>query len=775
MAARDLSKTFDEMESDEMSLETSVPTDLTLSPERETEIREERNTRKTKITKQLIERKQLLHDLQLLKIELSQKNLTIENMKAEALNKVEELEEQLTDALHQKQILTARLESQLSLQEHDAKRRQELIRTELEELQQRQKQLESTNERLQEKAGNVRRSLKDLELTEDRYYELRAQNEDDISLRDFVAMRLFEAARPLQTEIDQLRIRVKTVEEENKANSKEVLELQEKLTEEREAHGEVRVKYQKMTVNYAETKAQLKSDDYKVQNFDRVKTDRDNFEHDRLDVQRQLSVLEGTHQTLQKERDELHQDLTAAKQSLSLLKQDKDYLSKQVSDLNNRCTYAEEKVMSVNIEIEDAKRAREEMYEKYVSSRDQYKTEYENKLREELEGIRTKTNSEIDRLRTSTKEMYERENRNLREARDIAVSERERAVATERETTTKYESLLNEFRQMQMNGDNRATEIQNEFKLKSFELERSQMVLDETNRNLREAKLEIDKLQKKVEVLTKEYYSYQASMDKRKGELEGQIAEKNTQLQAYEKVEKELDEVVMQAAEVEDDQEAEKVLFSYGYGANVPTTSKRRLQQSVHLARRVLALEKINSQHRQDLEREKMKIKQLAEELKNSNSLLDQAQQPYNYLIESIRQRDSQIQKQREYIASLENDAQELEKEKADLARTKNQMSLDLERLLNQKEEMSIMKQVVMNLSTRQHGDKKSKHIDTAKPKHAPIHIPFAGMDLHDEPNVLKPGMISVTNEKAHWSNKLKQKNTETNTKFSKVYATATS
>lgn len=43
--------------------------------------------------------------------------------------------------------------------------------------------------------------------------------------------------------------------------------------------------------------------------------------------------------------------------------------------------------------------------------RDQYKTEYENKLREELEQIRLKTNGEIDRLRTSTKEMYERENR----------------------------------------------------------------------------------------------------------------------------------------------------------------------------------------------------------------------------------------------------------------------------------------------------------------------------------------------------------------------------
>ncbi|OXB66937.1 hypothetical protein ASZ78_014098, partial [Callipepla squamata] len=31
---------------------------------------------------------------------------------------------------------------------------------------------------------------------------------------------------------------------------------------------------------------------------------------------------------------------------------------------------------------------------------------------------------------------------------------------------------------------------------------------------------------------------------------------------------------------VENEVEAERVLFSYGYGANVPTTAKRRLKQS---------------------------------------------------------------------------------------------------------------------------------------------------------------------------------------------------
>lgn len=43
--------------------------------------------------------------------------------------------------------------------------------------------------------------------------------------------------------------------------------------------------------------------------------------------------------------------------------------------------------------------------------RDQYKTEYEAKLRDELEQIRVRTNAEIDRLKTSTRELFERENR----------------------------------------------------------------------------------------------------------------------------------------------------------------------------------------------------------------------------------------------------------------------------------------------------------------------------------------------------------------------------
>jgi len=67
--------------------------------------------------------------------------------------------------------------------------RQEAIAQELENIRKRQQQLEATNERLQEKAIDIRRSLVDLDLTDVQYQRLKQITEDDIALKDFVAVR----------------------------------------------------------------------------------------------------------------------------------------------------------------------------------------------------------------------------------------------------------------------------------------------------------------------------------------------------------------------------------------------------------------------------------------------------------------------------------------------------------------------------------------------------------------------------------------------------------
>ncbi|XP_071187077.1 progesterone-induced-blocking factor 1 isoform X2 [Salvelinus alpinus] len=647
-------------ESEEFSLETTVPTeDISSSDERD-------RTGTQKVTRQLIERKELLHNLQLLKIEMSQKNLIIDNMKVDHLTKTDELEERLNVALYQKQVLALRLDSQLQLTQDESRKQQALRKQEMDVILLRQKQLEETNRQLCDKAGDLRRSLRDLELTEDKYKELRDVPEERLSITEYVAVCFYEAVSPLQAQLSELHVKRNSLTDDLDTHRTEIKALMKSYEEERRVRSELEIRNQRLTLELADTKGLIQEGDFKRDNYSNTKRERDAFECEVRESRKRLELLEMTHEVQTRERNELSRE--------------------------------EDRLERLHTQLDDAQRAREEVYHKYIDSRDHYKTEYENKLAEELENIRLKTSQEIDSLQKTSKEMYERENRNLRETRDNAVLEKDRATTAERETQARYDQLLEQFRGVQVGTDSRVAELLNQVKLKSFETERCQMVQEETARNLGRCQMETEKHQKKLEVMTKELYRLQTSSEKQITELQAQNAEHQARLQTYEKLEQELDDVTMQAAEIDNEEEAERVLFSYGYGANVPTTAKRRLRQSVHLARRLLQLEKQNTLLRRDLERRNSHTGQISEELETANHLLQQAQQPYSYLIDTVRQRDTQILSLRERITQLEEDTRSLRKEKTSLQQVKNNMASDLERLLNHREELSVMKQVLLSM-----------------------------------------------------------------------------
>ncbi|KAM6956355.1 progesterone-induced-blocking factor 1 [Aplochiton taeniatus] len=684
-----------DMESEDISLETTVPTeDISSSDEQR-----ERNGSQ-KVTRQLIERKELIHNLQLAKIELSQKTLVIDNMKVDHLTKVEELEERLNDALHQKQLLALRLDNQLKLAQDESRKQQALRKQEMEAILQRQQQLEETNRQLCDKAGELRRSLRDLEVSHDRYLELQDLPEDKLTIQEYVAMRFYEVVTPLRSQLAELHVKRGSLTEDLDTHRSQLKALMESYEEERRLRSELELRCQRLTLDLADTKQMIQEGDYRRDNYPNLKRERDGFETEVKELRRRLETLDLTHTAQSRDRDSLSKEVAVLQQSVTLLQKDKDYLNRQNMELSVRCAHEEDRLERLQVQLEDTKKAREEVYEKYVTSRDHYKTEYENRLREELENIGVKTGQEMENLQRTSREMYERENRNLRETRDNAILEKERAVAAERDAQSRYDQLLEQFRQLQLGTDGRVSELANQVKLRSFEAERTQMIQEETAKSLALCQVECEKHQKKLEVLTREFYALQTSSEKRVTELHSQNAEQGARLETYEKLEEELDQVTMQAAEIDNEEEAERVLFSYGYGANVPTTAKRRLKQSVHLARRVLQLEKQNTLLRRDLERHNTHSGHIAEELEAANQLLQQTQQPYSYLIETVKQRDTQISSLKERMGQLEEDVRCLKKERNSLQQVKNNMAADLERLLNHREELSVMKQVLINMQS---------------------------------------------------------------------------
>ena len=68
------------------------------------------------------------------------------------------------------------------------------------------------------------------------------------------------------------------------------------------------------------------------------------------------------------------------------------------------------------------------------------------------------------------------------------------------------------FRQLQLSADSRQSDLQKEINVKQFELEKMQMILDETTSNLRQAKLEAEKYQSKSEVWLSSQYDCQLEL-----------------------------------------------------------------------------------------------------------------------------------------------------------------------------------------------------------------------------------------------------------------------
>ena len=67
------------------------------------------------------------------------------------------------------------------------------------------------------------------------------------------------------------------------------------------------------------------------------------------------------------------------------------------------------------------------------------------------------------------------------------------------------------------------------------------------------------------------------------------------------------------------------------------------MMQSVHLARRVLALERANVSQRRQMEALESRSTTLAEELADANKLLEDSQQPYGYILQTVKIKDEEV------------------------------------------------------------------------------------------------------------------------------------
>ncbi|KAG1693189.1 Progesterone-induced-blocking factor 1 [Nymphon striatum] len=709
-----------EFASGELSLETTIPTDLTISP-LESDDAESIKNHQYKVKTGILEKKQLAHDLQCLKIELSQKNIIIDNLKLQSITKVEELEEQLNDVKHQKQIVKKTFANQLKMLTEEMRLQQEKYNKEKLNLSAKLESLHNENSTLCNFVDEIKDTLTNLHLTEVEYQKLKSKQENSLSIRECASIKVYESLEQLnkekihlmshiqasenklvETEMANHQLKLIKILNTNFYNEQSILtsfsyamlfiiceeDFNTALREKKEAS----IKHSQVTAELKKILENIDCGNYKIDNFDKIKRERDSLKAINFEVSNQLENLQGSYKVLIQGHDEYKSLVSTCQQKLDLCKNINKSLSKDLTEQKSRCDILEDRCSHLSLELDKMKQAREILYEKYIGNREQCKAEYQSKVEQEIGDLHMKTTQEIDRIQRSVRDMYERESRTLKDNLISAERAREYAVATEKESLSKYEQLLLEMKNLQSQDIGQISDLRSELKVKLFQLEQINKSQVECDRNLNDCKQENEKIKTKLDIMTQEVQRLQMTSSQRILLLESELSQKTRQLEIYEKLEDELDNLIVHAGQVASDGlQAERILASYGMTGVVSTTAKRRLEQSMQLAKKLLDAERKLTETESKLAKENLHAVKLSEELASAKELMSLTKQPDTYIVESLKQRDNIISSNKVLITSLEKKIDDLEKKCEKITYIKNEMSHDLEKLLSNRE-VCIMK-----------------------------------------------------------------------------------
>ena len=153
-----------------------------------------------------LEKRQLLHNVELLKLELSQKQLVIDTAHNEQASELEELRELLADAQHEKKLLSLRVQSLSHGYEQELKRAREQLQEErarvaMEGVAQRESEVEVAVIREEVEASLGVGLIPD----DAQYRHLNSADSASLSIKDFIRLRMYEFANPLQKQLRDLQ------------------------------------------------------------------------------------------------------------------------------------------------------------------------------------------------------------------------------------------------------------------------------------------------------------------------------------------------------------------------------------------------------------------------------------------------------------------------------------------------------------------------------------------------------------------------------------------
>eukprot|EP01017_Pseudomicrothorax_dubius_P034085 TRINITY_DN4630_c0_g1_i1.p1 TRINITY_DN4630_c0_g1~~TRINITY_DN4630_c0_g1_i1.p1 ORF type:complete len:634 (+),score=208.33 TRINITY_DN4630_c0_g1_i1:584-2485(+) len=378
------------------------------------------------------------------------------------------------------------------------------------------------------------------------------------------------------------------------------------------------------------------------------------------------------------------------KRRYQLLEKDKEFLARENIDIMDKNKRMEDKISKLEQELLDSKRQTNDYLQKLLTTKDHSIVEYEKKINKEILELREKHAIEIDLAKKNLIDIYEKQLQFLKENKQELEIKVDSLNLQLKEKQNSHDQLLLENRTIQRRVENDVAEARIQHRIKTEELDRMTHIYEETLASLKAAKLENDMLREKLNVLKAEYYKAEANGKQEAADVKAQLAFMREKVLAYEAIEKEIDATIVNLAD--GGREGESTLNM------APTLTKRRIQQALSLAQKLSDKTKECEELKKALEDLRAREGQLQEEFDSLKDLMSKTNQPYNYLITNIEEKDKEIKDLRGKLKNLDQDYQN---NKAELQRLKLQLEerdYEIKRLMIKRENIQNIQRILANL-----------------------------------------------------------------------------
>jgi len=461
----------------------------------------------------------------------------------------------------------------------------------------------------------------------------KTQDDSAASLRDEMRLRKVAEGREesLKLDLAESDRRLKEVEGKVRSLAREADELREK--------GRA----------YDEVLARAKNAEQKYDDIRRVAEDQAHALNSAADAEKKV---------IQKSLD--------GEQQLQLLRMDKAFLEKELAVANERAGRAERDYDGTMEQLRSAMEKRDALVAKLQEVQESGVVDFEERLRREVEAVRIDCRREVEESRSGGREAAERENRILRDAKADARRHAEKVERDLVELRNAHEMLV--LRHAVVNTEKGGEELERASEIKRVRYENSKLEgsLEEAKKAIRDNQLQVEHFREKVGILQTEYVKLeQVGIAERKN-LDEKLNAKNEQLEVYLKAEIEY-EARIEEGEVP---------------STTPATAPlRRVQHSVELARKCVALEKERLRLVEEKDCLAASAKVLEDRVKRAEEDLARAEKPTKYVIQRLNQTEEENTELKKENHQVKEEMDELKKEMVEILEKRKVLEVAVEKV----------------------------------------------------------------------------------------------